>query len=329
MCDLLLLLALRFLVPMSKFSDSRKKLKEFKNIKGVSITERRGLLRVKLSAKVTGDKPVEKTFKALADALDFVELYTARHDKLVKDLAALSYEKGYDAVAALKLLDTAGMAMTLVEVCRDYIAHKQASEVGVPMLMGAALDEYMAEKEDGVGAKTYATYKAYEASLRLLYADILVSDVGEDEITEWLEVATFKKSHGTYNRYLSFATSFFRWSMKKSYCVSNPCEDKTMYTLDDATPSVLTVEEVELVLRCLKDHEMNELLLGFHIQLFAGLRLSEALRITWSCINEDFIKLEKKHTKTKKGRAIPLHPNLKKHLDTNPHFLNPASRDEP
>jgi site-specific recombinase XerD len=313
---------------MSNDRDLKKKEKELKSIVGVSITSRRGLLRVKLSAKVTGDKAEEKTYKHLKDALDYVTAYTNRNDKLVKELGNLSYAKSFDAVAAYDLLDDAGMKISLVEVVNNHISSEQEKQVGNLTLMSDALDTYMNIKSEKVSSGTYATYKAYEASLRLLYEENWVSDVGKEEIEEWLEKHLFGKSEATYNKYLSFARTFYKWCISKKYCVSNPCESIPMYDVELATPSVLSVSEVELILTCLRDHKMNELLLGFYIQLFSGLRRSEVMRLTWSCINDDYIKLEKRHTKTKKGRAIPLQACLKKHLEMYSQFLNPEYKDK-
>ena len=71
---------------------------------------------------------------------------------------------------------------------------------------------------------------------------------------------------------------------------------------------------------------------------FAGLRPSEAARLEWKEVGEDYIRLPGKKSKTGHSRQIPIHPNLKSWLalwrkdsglicpDVSLEHVNPAIR---
>lgn len=125
------------------------------------------------------------------------------------------------------------------------------------------------------------------------------------------EIETFigndKISKRSQARRLSALKSFFKWLMMEGMIEENPCDMTDAPKLGTYLPDVLSVEEVEAVMKAidtsthlgLRDRAIIETLYG------CGLRVSEAvgLRISNLYLDEGFIKVQGKGSKE---RLVPI-----------------------
>ena len=75
--------------------------------------------------------------------------------------------------------------------------------------------------------------------------------------------------------------------------------------------AILTSGEMDLLFNSMSVQHRTV----FAVCRYTACRISEALSLKWRCVLDEHIILEKKCTKTKKTRQIPLHPELKHQLD--------------
>ncbi len=114
---------------------------------------------------------------------------------------------------------------------------------------------------------------------------------------------------------------FFSWCMERprQWVRVNPCATVRTRRKNEETPppAILTVPEVEALLRAAETHG-PEMLPWFTLQLFGCLRPSEAERLQSSQLNfkDREIRLEGAQTKTGKARVLPVNATLAAWLES-------------
>ena len=118
----------------------------------------------------------------------------------------------------------------------------------------------------------------------------------------------------TRNEYRIMLSNFFKWCGKQNPPFVprgfNPAKEMERYDVPDAEVEFLHVGELRRVLTVLPA-KRPDLLPLVTLVCFAGLRPSEAARVEWREIGEDYIRLPGKKSKTGEARQIPVHENLK------------------
>ena len=134
-----------------------------------------------------------------------------------------------------------------------------------------------------------------------------------------------RPASGTYaNKIYATMKQVWEFARRKGYVEENifKSDDVKAPQRDTEEKSPLTVAETEAVMGALLDHEMNAMEMGLFLLMASGMRLSEMLAITWAEYDEAANVLivrrsmekdtqERKETKTKEARTIPLMPAAK------------------
>ena len=131
--------------------------------------------------------------------------------------------------------------------------------------------------------------------------------IGEPSTTTIGEFLAQFKSPWSYDRALKFAKAFFKWAMSPKVRArpDNPCApfsfkkpagSKVYFTIDDATH----------VLKVCRS-EFPSLLPAVALQMFAGIRTEEVIRIGWKSIRRGTIRIEPEVGKMGqvKGKQVP------------------------
>jgi integrase len=299
-------------------------ISEVKHIKGASFEKLpSGSFRVKLAKSLTGCPLQKKSFSTEDEAINFVNQALKELRKREDKALNLTITERADAGVALDLLSKFGVDLTLTEVIRKYCNGLPNAK---PVLVKNAVTEYLDSQSGEVSDPHYKNLKTYlinEGSLSKLYGEEYLHEIGKDDIAEWLRIRCRKRSKNTYDAFLVQTRAFFNWCIKeKKWLVENPGSELSKYNDTPADPEVFTPKQAKELLQCLKDNDMEELMLGMAIQLFAGVRRAEVLRLTWGDFTDEKIRLSKKVTKTKKGRAVPLSTALKRIIKEKEQYLN-------
>ncbi len=112
------------------------------------------------------------------------------------------------------------------------------------------------------------------------------------------------------NRRLALG-NFMRWCMKRKYSSSNPVAEVEAAKVDHKRPKVLSVADVKRLLDAARTFKKGKLLPRTVLCLFAGLRPTEAARITWDDIDlaGKMIRVEGEHSKVRAIRTVDLTGN--------------------
>ena len=118
----------------------------------------------------------------------------------------------------------------------------------------------------------------------------------------------------TKNEYRILLANFYKWAGKQNPPFApkgfNPAKDMERYEVKQSEVEFLHVSELVKILAYLPEKRPDLVPLVILV-CFAGLRPSEAVRLDWSEVGEDYIRLPGKKSKTRHSRQIPLQANLK------------------
>ncbi len=143
-----------------------------------------------------------------------------------------------------------------------------------------------------------------------------IQEITTSHINDWLRSMDVKGR--TRDNHRDSVHNFFRFARAEGYLPKDrpTVADETKRTNDPgAENDVFTVEEMGKMLGGAPDWIVP----GLALKFFSGLRTEEMLRLKWEDVkfDQDVIFLNKRVTKTKQRRIVPLLPNLK--LWLSPH----------
>lgn len=123
-----------------------------------------------------------------------------------------------------------------------------------------------------------------------------------------------KFAQATRRGYITDIRTLFSFAMKRGYCATNPATKMERPTVTTGENEILTIKEVgQLLFTTLKvDKGMVRY---FALQLFGGLRASEAMRIDGKAIQGEYLRIEPNQSKTRRRRLIRINPALKGWLE--------------
>jgi len=296
--------------------------KKLSEEKGVSIKPRRNGYRVVLGKSITRDKVVEKHFKYIKDAVQYIEDWVEVKNQATSAARVLSDSKMEDALAAFRFLENNSVDLSLLELARAYVANlPQNSSMPYNKVIRAYLDHAERAGRSSLYIKNLNTYFN---SFAKLYGDKLLHEVDRDDVEEWLGVCCYGKSAKTYNNYLVSIKALYEFALKKEWLAANPAANLQKLKIVPVEPCVFSVPDLLEVLNYCVEKEWDQELLAFSIQAFAGIRRSEVLALKWRAVGAESIRVVGSIAKTNKGRGVPILPPLRRILERYPMWCDVA-----
>lgn len=116
-------------------------------------------------------------------------------------------------------------------------------------------------------------------------------------------------SPATVNREVACLKSMLNRAVAAGKLIINPLKGLEMLKEDNVRERTLTNQEYRSLLDACAPHVRPIVMTAY----LTGMRKSEIIYLTWGEVDlrEDFINLSAERTKTKEGRKIPIHPDLK------------------
>ena len=218
-------------------------------------------------------------------------------------------------------------ARNFEEVVREAI-NRERTKDETPLFETVARDFIDAKEKAGAGAFEYRIRRArrVEKLSRALAGKRLA------EITEQILLEAIEKSIAgrkgeppapkTWKHWIETAKEVFKWwfarenaTRRASEKLNNPLEIvETPKTATESEPEVLSVKQAREILSVLWE-VAPESVPAVVLQMFCGVRMFEALRLTWSDIIDGELRLSRKITKTQQARAVPVPANALAWLD--------------
>ena len=177
-------------------------------------------------------------------------------------------------------------------------------------LVEEAVREFLATKED----RSKNTYDQAKGLLMKLvdWADgKTLHSIRREDAQEYLKTA----KSGSYNHYLRFAKSLYKWAISEGLIVDNPFKNIAPKPRIHTEVSVLSCDEVKALLGASEALYEGELLPYTAITLFAGLRPDSEMRyLTWEAVNLEDAEIRVTMGKTRIPRTVDIPENLVKWL---------------
>lgn len=219
-----------------------------------------------------------------------------------KGTSILSPATQEQAVNAMEILKPYGV--TLNEVVQDYVSRRKAAAASIPF--EKAMDLFMEHPERTRSESYTRSIRQTKNRLTSLHGKLLNEITAPD-----LRKSTAGMTASVRNFSRRILGGVFSYGQKHGYCTENPASKLDLAEHDRAEIEVYSPESVAAILHATEKHD-RELVPFQAISFYAGIRLSEMLRLDWRFIDlqENFIKLPAKITKTKGGRNIDISPTL-------------------
>lgn len=207
----------------------------------------------------------------------------------------------------------------------DVVAKLAERGVSVAQALQFALSRMPAKGSVGIAEAIEAFLTSRRrANCRERYVDNLDSQLGifveecgvknvdaytADDLEDFVDE---RGSPKTRINYIITLQAFFSFSVHEGWCGESPAADLVRPKLDEVPVRILSVPEVEGILVRLRESRFDVVRPAALLQLYAGVRRSEAPHIVWGDVRDAFLRLEK--TKIRKKRAVDLSVNLLAYL---------------
>lgn len=216
----------------------------------------------------------------------------------------LEYRDARDAHEAFALL-TDHEGVTLTDAVKFYIQRHRTTDRTITI--ASAISQFLNEKQSaGLRSRSLTMLKSHLGRLLESFPEIAPADVTPRALIELLDSNDYKGT--TRDGYRRSWRNFFSWSQRMGYVDHNPAEGITRARIDPTIPGILTVVQTRALLLAAAETD-PKLAPYLVVGLFAGLRTSELMRITWGDIG-DTIHVGAHAAKTRQQRFVEIEPNL-------------------
>ncbi len=243
----------------------------------------------------------------------------ARLNAVQTDKATVPAEDAGELMeAGLALVQHAHRGTLSESVAREYVNRVLKASGAGSEIKGETVreffDNWIAGKELSKAEHTGLRYKgAKEAFLKSLgkRADLSLSAVGARDVESFRDARLKIVGSGTVGDDLKIIRSAFNRARRQGTIHANPCEAVDIPKSEKQEREPFTPGEVSALVATAPEEWKTVILLGF----YAGLRLGDAVRLTWDAV--DFSKglLTFRAQKTKRMESLPIHPTLSAHLE--------------
>ena len=212
----------------------------------------------------------------------------------------------------------------LAEIMRELIERERTKDE-TPLFEDVAF-QFLEHKErrGGLSVSYFVQMKSRLTALSKAIGKIRLSEVSEPILEKAIAGAVVARggeslAPKTLKHWLSLAREVFHWWFTRENAtrpawerLTNPLEALALPKIEkEAEPEILTLAQARALLSDLAQNAL-ELVPVVAVQMFAGVRNSEALRLRWRDIRGGEIVLSCSITKTKVSRVAPVSENLQK-----------------
>jgi len=292
---------------------SLKKIEEYNKISGVSVSESRGKWRVIIGKKITGKDVIDKSYANVEEAATYAESWVKVRAEKSESAKKLSDAETEDAYTSFKLLMKHKVKFSMLEIVRKYVDSLPSTKA---LTINELVESFLInrDKTKRAGARHY---KQLEYSFKVLtnvFHERLAHELTIYEIEDFLDSVYEHHAPKTYNNHLTNINSLLNFGVKKNYLKKNVASGIDTKQTTDLEVGILTPTQVQSLLDIAKkDHP--RVLIPLALQVFAGLRRSEVMRLTWEDLEGDDVSVSATKAKTNTRRTIPILPPLKALLE--------------
>lgn len=192
--------------------------------------------------------------------------------------------------------------VSLSEAVESFLSNYSVSKTPIE----DAVWKYLETKEN-CAPNTYEQAKGLLLRLSKWASGMTLEGFTREDATAYVKTA----KTGSYNHYLRFGKSLYRWAISERLVRTNPFDHIQPRTRHHTEVGVLSCDEANALLEASERLHGGELLPYVCITLFAGLRPdSEMKHLTWEAINLEDAEIRVTKGKTQTPRTVEMPTNL-------------------
>lgn len=265
--------------------------------------------RVTLGKKITGSKKVRRFFATEGAAKKFVENTFESREHEGHEAFLLTPAFRLEARRCQEMLDEAavktGRHLSLTEAVGFFMRHA-LPQGGTKTFADAATAFLANRRTKNLRPRYLVNLESQFRSLNAEFGQRRVNVISPEMVETWFAKKSW--SPKTRNNYVVTLRTFFAYCVKQKWCAENPGEVLEKAESEDAVAGILTVTEAARILEAAREFPDTVPVLA--IQLFAGLRRSEACALDWSELRGNVIEVTAKKAKTRARRVVDIQPVL-------------------
>jgi len=193
----------------------------------------------------------------------------------------------------------------------DFI--EKHGKVAPALPLGTVADEFLAAKQtSGLRPRYLKTLRASIKRFMLGRREKLISDVTPAEIQEYIVSNGWQPA--TKRSYLVDVRTLFAFAVKRKYVAENTALAVDLPKVEETPPGIVSPDQARAILENCLDFAPDALPV-IVLQLFGGLRRSEAEELTWNDIGDEFVEVKAHVAKTRRRRLNQITPQLRAWLD--------------
>ncbi len=241
------------------------------------------------------------TFKTLAEAKAYIDAVSAT------DAQPLTAAQMREASEAFALLPP---GVSLLDALRQGLGALTAPDADA----APYIDAYIAEASERLRPDTVAYYRRTLANATAPSSPLRGSLRNHTRANIIAHLGSICKP-AQKRHTLRSLSAFYAWLIARDIIRENPAASVTLPRQPRPRPAVLTLDQAQALLDAAAASPYADLLPYIAVSLFAGLRPTEAMRLTTADIGEEYITLDAAQTKTAHARTVRIRPNLRAILD--------------
>lgn len=266
--------------------------------------------RVSLGKKITGGTKLRKYFKTERAAMSFVDDALGRKKSEGNQAFEISPSLRVEARHCQQLLDEAaervGRPLSLNEAVIFFLRH--ALPQGGAVTFTKAREAFLASRRSANLKPRYLRNLVSQFDqLADRFGARRVNLISTRDLASWLDDR--EHSPKTRNNYVVTLRTFFGYCQGQKWCAENPAQALGKARVEDAPAGILSVVEARCLLSAIEEYSPR-IFATVLIQLFAGLRRSEACALDWSEVKPAVIEVTAIKAKTRSRRVVAIQPNL-------------------
>jgi integrase len=265
--------------------------------------------RVTLGKKITGAKKVRRFFATESAAKKFVDDTFESREHEGHEAFLLTPAFRLEARKCQEMLDEAavktGRHLSLTEAVGFFMRHA-LPQGGTKTFVDAANAFLANRRTKNLRPRYVVNLESQFRTLNAEFGERRVNVISPQMIESWLARKSW--SPKTRNNYVITLRTFFAYCVKYKWCAENPAEALEKAESEDSVAGILTVTEAARILDA--GREFSDTLPVLAIQLFAGLRRSEACALDWSELRGNVIEVTARKSKTRARRVVDIQPVL-------------------
>lgn len=252
-------------------------------------------------------------FKTEAKAKAFAD----SKKELVRDYGEKALEK-LPHKTIVELLDIVNQCeaagMTPRQMLAIALEHRPTVE---PMDLETACERCVDVKDNAGNRKSYvAKLKTHLKTFRRKFGDEThCHTIKGVEIGDWLNSNDWAQA--TKKSIFIDVQTLFSFAIRNGWCKTNPCYAVEKIRMENKPPQIFSVAECKRFLSAVKK-ETPHLVSMFALQLFGGLRASEAQHVKPEAIKETVVEVTALTAKTRQRRLVTINPTLRAWLKLKP-----------